>query len=429
MARSTVFRYKGRDLDPMQIGRDLGVRAVLTGRVLNRGDQLVIKVELADTSDGAHLWGENYNRSMSDIFAIEAEISREISEKLKLKLSGEQKRRLEKRHTEKASAYQLYLKGRYYWNKRTEEALQKSIEHFKEAIALDPGYALAYAGLADAYNILASYSAVPPRDSFQLAKQASSQALELDNSLAEAHVSLAAAKAWYDWDWAGAEQEYKRAIELNPGYATAYQWYALDLAAMGRMDEALPMIQRAAELDPLSLIINLNVARVLYFARQYDQAIAQSLKTLDMYPDFPLALRRLGQAYTQKKSYPQAIDAFRRGLVLNENDTETAAVLAHTYAVSGEPEEAEKILAQLKDVSREIYVSPYSIARVYTGLGNNEEALDWLEETYRQRHGILTYLKVEPVFDPLRDEPRFKELLDKMGLGAYVRTNKDSGLR
>ena len=418
MARSTVFRYKGRDVDPREVGQELGVRAVMTGRVFLRGDRLVIKAELVDTGDGAHLWGEQYNRTLEDIFTIEEEISREISDKLRLRLSGEQKRRLTKRHTDKTDAYQLYLRGRYYWNKRTEEGLQKGIDHFLQAIALDSNYALAYAGLADSYNLLASYSTLPPSEAFKVAKESAIRALEIDPSLAEAHVSLAATRTWFDWDWEGAELEYKRAIELNPSYATAYQWYALYLAGVGRVDEGLRMMERAQELDPLSLIINLNVARVQYFARDYDQAIEQCHRALEMYPDFALALRRLGQAYSQKLMYKEAIAVFQKAIASSENDSETMAALAHTYAVSGNRAEAERILAELVEMSKRIYVSPYSIARIHTGLGNKREALEWLDEACEQRHGILTYLKVEPVFDPLREDPGFVKLLNRMGLGA-----------
>jgi tetratricopeptide (TPR) repeat protein len=231
-------------------------------------------------------------------------------------------------------------------------------------------------------------------------------------------VSLAATRTWFDWDWEGAELEYKRAIELNPSYATAYQWYALYLAGVGRVDEALRMMERAQELDPLSLIINLNVARVQYFARDYDQAIEQCHRALEMYPDFALALRRLGQAYSQKRMYKEAITVFQKAIASSENDSETMAALAHTYAVSGNREEAERILAELVEMSKRIYVSPYSIARIHTDLGNKQEALKWLDEACEQRHGILTYLKVEPVFDPLREDPGFVKLLNRMGLGA-----------
>jgi TolB-like protein/Tfp pilus assembly protein PilF len=416
MARSTVFRYKGKETDPREVGQELGVRAVLTGRVFVRGDRLVIKAELVDTGDGAHLWGEQYNRTLEDIFTIEEEISREISDKLRLRLDGDQKRKLTKRHTDKTAAYQLYLRGRYYWNKRTEDGLKKGIDHFQQAIALDSNYALAYAGLADSYNLLASYSALPPSEAFKVAKEAAIRALQIDPSLAEAHVSLAATLTWYDWDWDSAELEYKRALELNPSYATAYQWYALYLAGMGRVEEGLRMMERAQELDPLSLIINLNVARVLYFARDYDRAIEECLRALEMYPEFTLALRRLGQAYSQKRMYKEAIEAFQKAIECSENDSETMAALAHTYAVSGNRAEAEKILSELIEMSKRLYVSPYSIARIHTGLGDKQRALESLEEAFEQRHGILAYLKVEPVFDSLRDEDRFVRLLSRMGL-------------
>jgi tetratricopeptide (TPR) repeat protein len=296
--------------------------------------------------------------------------------------------------------------------------LKRAIDHFQQAIDLDSNYALAFAGLADSYNLLASYSTLPPSEAFKVAKEAAIRALEIDPSLAEAHVSLAATRTWYDWDWEGAELEYKRALELNPSYATAYQWYALYLAGMDRVDEGLRMIERAHELDPLSLIINLNVARVLYFARDYDRAIEQCGRALEMYPDFTLALRRLGQAYSQKRMYKEAIEVFQQAIDLSENDSETMAALAHTYAVSGLRAEAERILRELVAMSGRIYVSPYSIARIHTGLDNKKEALDWLEEAFEQRHGILSYLKVEPVFDSLRGEDRFVRLLSRMGLAA-----------
>jgi eukaryotic-like serine/threonine-protein kinase len=414
MARSTVFRYKGRDVDPLQIGSELEVRAALVGRVLQRGARLVIKVELVDTSDGAQLWGEQYNRKLEDIFAIEEEISKEISEKLRLRLTGEQKKKLSKRHTENTEAYQLYLKGRYHWNRRTEDALMKSIEYFERAISTDPVYALAYAGLADAYSLLPSYSRLLPAETFPIAKLAAAKALELDDTLAEAHTSLAHVRFWYDWDWSASEAEFKRAVELNPGYATAHLWYALYLAAMERLAEALVEIQDAKMMDPLSLIINLNEARLLFFARKYDQALAVCRKTMELYPDFALAHRRLGLILHEKGMYKEAIEEFSRALALAENDTETAAALGHAYAASGAAGEATRILEQLLAATKQGYVSPYSMTRIYIGLGDHEQSLAWLEKTYEERHGILVYLKVEPLFDPLRTDPRFKDLLDRM---------------
>src|SRR6185503_3525920 len=273
MARSTVFRYKGKEVDPQEVGRSLGVRAVLAGRMLQRGETLIIKVELVDTSDGSHLWGEQYNRKLADIFTIEEEISSVISEKLRLKLDSAQKKKLARRHTENTEAYQLYLKGRYYWNKRTADGIKKGIEYFNQAIDSDPNYALAYAGVADSYNILASYSTIAPKDAFPRSKAAARTALELDDKLSEGYASLAFAIFGYDWNWTEAERAFKRAIDLNPGYGSAHQWYGLFLAAMDRMSEAFAEVKIAEELDPLSLPVNTNAGWLLYLSRRYDEAI------------------------------------------------------------------------------------------------------------------------------------------------------------
>jgi serine/threonine-protein kinase len=416
MARSTVFRYKGKEVDPQQMGRELGVRALVTGRVLQRGEMLVIKVEMVDTQDGSHLWGEQYNRKLSDIFTIEEEISSVISEKLRLKLSGAQKKQLTKRYTENTEAYQLYLKGRYYWNRRTAEGLKKGIEYFHEAIENDPNYALAYAGLADSYNILASYSALAPRDAFPRAKAAATKALEMDEKLAEAHASLAFAKFGYDWDWREAEKAFKRGLELNPGYATAHQWYALFLAAMNRMDEAIAGINRAKELDPLSLPINTNAGWIFYLARRFDEAIEMYEKTLELEPDFTLAHRRLGQAYEQKLMYTEARREFEKCATLSADDTETMAALGHLYAIAGEQERARQVMDDLIASSKKRYIPSYLIAIILMGLGDIDATFEWLEKAYDEQYGFLAYLGVGPIFDPIRRDPRYRELARRVGL-------------
>lgn len=417
MARSTVFRYKGRDsIDPREVGYELGVRAVLVGRVLHRGDSLVIKVELVDTNDGSHLWGANYNKRWSDIFSIEEEISREISDALKLKLTRAQKKGLARRYTENAEAYQLYLKGRYHWNKRTEDGIRKSIEYFEQAIALDRKYALAYAGLADAYNLMASYSAKPLATPFLRAKATALKALSLDDRLAEAHAALAAVKLWREFDWEGGERGFRKAIELNPSYSTAHLWLSLYLAAVEKMDEALSEIRLAHELDPLSRVINLNLARVFYFARQYDESIDQCRKTIEMYPEYLIAHRRLGIAYGEKRMFEEAESEFKKALAISENDTETMSAMSYTYAASGRIEDARKILERVNALAKNAYVSPYSLARIHVGLGEIDWAFECLETTYKARHGILTYLKVEAAFDRLRSDSRFADLLLRMGL-------------
>ncbi len=286
LARSTVFAYKGRENDARKVGRELNVDTVLLGRLTQRGDTLMIQTDLVKVADGSELWGQQYDRKLSDILTVQGEIAKQISENLRLKLTGEERRQLVKQYTENSQAYQAYLKGRYYWNRRTEEGFQKGVKYFQEAIENDPNYALAFAGLADSYDLLPRYGFLAPNEGYPEAKEAAIKALELDDTLAEAHASLGYAEVNYDWDWAGGEKEFKRAIELNPGYATAHHWYALYLAASGRLDEATSEIKRAQELDPLSLIINSNLGRILYFARKYDQAIEQFRKTIELDPNF-----------------------------------------------------------------------------------------------------------------------------------------------
>jgi len=417
MARSTVFRYQGKDpQDAQQVGHELGVRAVLNGRLLKRGDSLIVKLELVDTNDGSHLWGEQYTREMADIFTLEREISTEISEHLRLKLNSAQKKSLTKGCTENSEAYQLYLKGRYHWNKRTEEGIKKSIEYFEQAITRDRKFALAYAGLADSYNLMASYSTKPLATPFLRAKATALKALSLDDKLAEAHAALAAVKLWREFDWDGAEQGWRKAMELNPSYATAHLWLALYLAANERMDEALSEIRLALDLDPLSRVINLNLARILHFARQFDDAIRQCRKTIDMYPDYLIAHRRLGMSYGEKGMFEEAEAEFKKALAISEDDSETMSAMAYAYAADGRIDDASKILERLNEIAKGTYVSPYSLARVHIGLGQIDEAFECLEKTYQERHGILTYLKVEPIFDRLRADSRFSDLLRRMGL-------------
>jgi serine/threonine protein kinase/Tfp pilus assembly protein PilF len=416
MARSTVFRYKGGEVDPQVVGRELGVRAVLTGRVLQRGELLIIKAEMADAEDGSHLWGEQYSRKLSDIFTIEEEISREISEKLRLKLSGAEKKQLSKRYTENSEAYQLYLKGRFHWNKRTEEGLKKGIDYFKLAIESDSGYALAYAGLADSYNILASYSAVAPKDAFPMAKSAASRALELDSELAEAHTSMAFARFGYDWKWTESEREFKRALKLNPGYAMARNWYAVTVVAQGRFEEAFDQINRARELDPLSLPINTNAGWLLHLARRYDEAIEQYLKTIELDEGFGLAHRRLGQTYEQTHQYNEAVIEFQKAIKLSGEDVELLSARGHFYAMLGESEKAKEVLALLEERATSTYVPAYLVARVHLGFGDNDRVFEWLNKACDERYGYLAYLNVDPMFDSVRSDSRFAELVRRVGL-------------
>jgi serine/threonine-protein kinase len=418
MARSTVFRYKGKEVDPKEAGHDLGVRAVLTGRMFQRGDTLIIKVELVDTSDGSHLWGEQYNRKLADIFNIEEEISSVISEKLRLKLDSTQKKKLARRHTENTEAYQLYLKGRYYWNKRTAEGIKKGIEYFNQAIDSDPNYALAYAGIADSYNILASYSTIAPKDAFPRSKAAARTALELDDKLSEGYASLAFAIFGYDWNWTEAERAFKRAIELNPGYGSAHQWYALFLAAMDRMSEAFAEVKIAEELDPLSLPVNTNVGWLFYLSRSYDEAIETYDKILELDADFILAHRRLGQVYVEKRMYEEAIREFEKCLAPSREDAESLAWLGHAYAASGDTDRARQIIDEMNLLGKSRYVSSYLMAIIRIGMGETDLAFELLEKACEERYGFLAYLKVSPIFDPLRADERFQKLVASVGLAA-----------
>ncbi|MGA9771763.1 MAG: protein kinase [Blastocatellia bacterium] len=418
MARSTVFRYKGKEVDPKEAGHDLGVRAVLAGRMFQRGDTLIIKVELVDTADGSHIWGEQYNRKLADIFNIEEEISSVISDKLRLKLDGAQKKKLARRHTENTEAYQLYLKGRYYWNKRTAEGIKKGIEYFNQAIDSDPNYALAYAGIADSYNILASYSTIAPKDAFPRSKAAARTALELDDKLAEGYASLAFATFGYDWNWSEAERAFRRAIELNPGYGTAHQWYALYLAAMNRMDEAFAEVKTAEELDPLSLPVNTNVGWLFYLTRRYDEAIEAYNKILELDAEFILAHRRLGQVYIEKRMYEEAIREFEKCLAPSREDAESLAWLGHAYAASGARDRAMQIIDEMNRLAKNRYVSSYLMAIIRIGLEETELAFELLEKAYEERYGFLAYMMVSPIFDPLRADERFQTLAARVGLAV-----------
>jgi eukaryotic-like serine/threonine-protein kinase len=417
MARSTIFRYKDKEVDPLEVGQELNVRAVLTGRVLHLGDKMVIQAELVDAFDGSRLWGDQYNRQWADVFAIQEEIAREISEKLRFKLTGEEQRQLTKRHTDNPEAYRLYLKGRYCWNKRTPEGSKKGIEHFKAAIDLDSGYALAYAGLADSYNVLGNYGDLPPRDAFPRAKTAATKALRIDETLAEARSALAYALNGYDWNWEAAAAEFKRAIELKPNYATAHYSYAIThLAALGKLDEAISEMMEAKELDPLSLIINTNLGWVLYFARRYDEAIKQIHKALEIDENFNVAYFKLGQVYERLGKYDEAIELYLKAQQLSGGNLWINQGLGHALAMTGRRDEALRLLDELKELSAKRYVSPYIFAEIYRGLGEIDLTFEWLEKAFEDRTDWLVWLGVEPALDPLRSDPRFTDLISRVGL-------------
>jgi serine/threonine protein kinase len=415
MAHSTVFRYKGQEIDPRQVGSELKVHAVLIGRVLQRGNRLNIRAELVDVRDGARLWGEHYDRSLADIFAVQEEIAREIYENLRLKLTGEEKQRLIKRPTENNLAYHAYLKGRYCWNKRTNEWLEKGMEHFQEAIELDSNYAAAYAGLSDSYTLLVIKEALPPSDGFSRAKAAATTALRIDESLAEAHASLAHAML-HNWEWTSAETEFKKAIEINPAYPSAHHWYSEYWEATGYLDKAIAEAKTAQELDPLSLITNVHLADLLYFARRYEESVEQAMKTLDFDQNFAPAHQTLARAYAEMGMYEEALSELQITLQLRQDSMECAWLMGHIYAVSGRTDEARDVLDQLIEQSMNRYVSPCGLAFIHVGLGETDQAFTWLEKAYEQHCGELFDLKVEPKYDSLRSDPRFRHLLERIGL-------------
>jgi TolB-like protein/Flp pilus assembly protein TadD len=415
MARSTMFRFKGRDADPQAVGRELNVRAVVTGRVSQRGDTLLVQTELVDAANGWLLWAERYNRKVEDVFAVHEAIAREIAEKLQVRLTGEEQKRLTKRQTDDPAAYQLYLKGRFYWNKRNADATRKGIEYFRQAIEQDPGYALAYVGLADSYNILGFYSVVAPRDANPKAKAAARRALELDDGLAEAHASLGYALHYYDWDWAGAERAFRKAIELNPNYPTAHHWYAIYLAERGRFQEADEEIRRALEADPLSLVINTAVAWNHYFERRFAESVAEFQKALELDPSFVVAHVWLAQTLQQLSRHDEAVEECRKALALAPLDPFAIGALGVVVAAAGRREEAGSILERLAELARRRYVSPYYFAEIHLALGEIDETFAWLERSFADRATPLVLLAVDPRLDPIRSDPRFAELMCRVG--------------
>ncbi|MCI0618176.1 protein kinase, partial [bacterium] len=415
MARGTVFTYKGKEVDPRKVGRDLNVDAVVTGSVNQQENTLIIRADLVQVSDGTQLWGQQYNRNLADILAVQSDISKEISEQLRLKLSGEEQKKLTKQYTENNEAYQLYLKGRYYWNKRTEEGLKKGIEYFQQAIQKDPKYALAYAGIADCYVVLADYGIIPSREAIPKTKEATMKTLELDDTLAEAHTNLANVHE-FEWNWKEAEKEYKRSIELNPNYATAHHWYSNYLSYMGRSEEGIAEIKRAQELDPLSLIINGSVADLYFDARRYDEAIEQYQKSIEMEPNFANVHSQLARAYRQKGMYKEALAAIEKEHEISRDNLDYSNSCAQLYAVWGKKEEAKKFLQEVLELSRKQYVSPVAIASIYNLLGEKDQAFEWLEKGYQEHSIRMAYLKIAVNFESLHGDPRFQDLLRRVGL-------------
>jgi TolB-like protein/Tfp pilus assembly protein PilF len=417
MAWSTVARFRGKEHDALEAGRDLGVRAVFAGRMYQFEDNLVIRTELVDTRDGSQIWGAQYRRKLDDLFTIEQEISQEICEHLRLRLNEEERKRLARRYTENAEAYQAYLRGRYYWNQRNAKALKKAVESFEEAIRLDDRYALAYAGLADCYCLISIYGAAPPKAVMPRAKAVATKALEIDEGLAEAHTSLAAALAWFDWDWEASEREFKNAIELNPSYAVAHHWYgSVLLMAMCEFDEAIAAELRALELEPLSLVVNSNLGYICNHAGRYDEAVEHLRRTLHMDDGFVYARFHLGLSYAHLGRFDEAIaelqlaidNAGGRGALIQ-------SALGYVYGAAGRREEAMKLLDELQTFPMNRDVSPFSLAMVHAGLGNKDQALKWLESACEERYNWVIWLRSEPMFKSLRGEAKFLELVRMIG--------------
>lgn len=412
---STVLRYQGTEIDPIRIGSELGVNAVLSGRIVQHGESLTISAELTDVRNNKLLWGEQYDRKISELLTTQREIAREIVDKLRLRVSGDEKG-LAKRYTESNEAYQLYLKGRFYWNKRTEESLKKAIDFFDQAIEIDPSFALAYAGLADCYVVPAIQ--MPPRVSMPKAKASAMRALEIDDTLAEAHTSLARVYMSYEWNWPQAEKEFKRAIELDPRYAVAHEWYGGYFEATGNHAAAIEERKTALELDPLSLIINFELGQAYYYARDYDRAIDQYRKTIDMDPGFPPSYQFLAACYEQKGQLDEAIAHYKVSPMINRGGewTFTKGGLGHAYAVKGQKQDAFRMISELQELSRDQFVPASSIALIYAGLGMNDEAFNWLEKGYEAHEFQLQWLAIEPRWDSLRTDPRFADLIRRIGL-------------
>ncbi len=418
ISRTSSMEYKDTHKSLSQIARDLNVDAVVEGTVLRSGNQVRITAELVQTATDRHLWAETYESQLGDVLGLQSRVASAIVNEIRVNLTPEEKHRLASSRPVSGESYEDYLKGRYYWNKRSQEGLTKAIEYFQLAIEKDPNYALAYAGLADCYSIIGSaiVGTVPSQDVAPKAKDAAVKALQLDDTLAEAQTSLATVRFNYDWDWAGAASGFQRSIELNPSYATAYQRYSLYLMAMGRTNESLAEMTRARELDPLSISMNFSLGWRLYMARKYDQAIEQLQNTLEMDPDFALPRMVLGQAYEQKKAFPQALAELQKAVRISHDSPQMLGALGHAYGASGNRSEAEKVLAKLMEQSRKQYVSPFYVAIVYVGLAENDKAVDWLEKAYTDRSNAIVFSKVDPQLDPLRSTPRFQPLLHRLGL-------------
>ena len=415
-ARSAVFRYKGSAPDPQRVGQDLRVRAVLSGRLLQRGDTLVVRTELMDVANGSQLWGQEYSRKLTDVIALQDDLSNEISERLRLRLTTEEKQKLTKRYTEDPEAYQLYLRGRYYWNKRNPDGIVKAKEQLQQAIDKDPGYALAYAGLADVYSQASFLNVMRPSDAMPKAKASAQRALEIDPDLADAHVSLAYASFTYDWDWPAATTHFERALALNRLAVENHSYYPFYLTVGGRYAEAVAAARGALERNPVSASMSHTLAVQLALSRQYDAAIEECRRTLDLDPNFGLAYDVMAANFAGKGMFREALSSIQKATALSPGNVISRATLGYVLANLEQRQEALQILEQLAASSKQRYTPAQAFAIVYTGLGDKDQAFAWLDKAYEERSNRLAYLKVEPTWDPIRSDPRFDELLRRIGL-------------
>jgi len=416
ISRTSAMQYKGARKSLPQIARELNVDAVIEGSLVRSGDRIRIAAQLIHATTDQHLWAESYERDFRDILSLQAEIARQVANQVRIILTPEEQASLGQARQVNPEAHELYLKGRYFWSKRTEDSVRKALSCFQQAVGLDPTYAQGYAGIADSYNILGYYNAQPPNDAYPKAKAAALRAIELDKSLAEPHAALGVVKRDFEWDWSGAEDEFQRAIALNPGYVEAHHWRSTLLSMRGRHAEAVCEKQKALAMDPLSVVMRTDLGRMFYFSRHYDQAIAQYRSTLDMDPDFLFARLWLAQAYEQEQKFDAAITELQTATRIAPHNTYALARLGQGYAMTGMQGDARIVLKQLQEISGRAYVSPFDVALVYIGLDKIDQALEWLQKALAARSLWLGYLKVEPQFDRLRADPRFQTLVRAVGL-------------
>lgn len=422
IARTTMNQYKGTKKNIEQIGRELTVDYLLEGSVRRTSQRVRITAQLIKVSDQTHLWAESYERAVEDVLAIQIEVAERIARSLTVELLPTEHAALARTATASAAAHDAYLRGRYCWNKRSEENFVKAIEYFQQAVELDPEYAGAYAGLADCYDTLGWYGGMPAGEAYQKARDAAQRALQINEGLAEAHAALAYGMQFHEWNWPEIEKEYQRALELDPNYLTAHHWYALFLSAMARFEEAETHMRCALELDPLSPVLNSHLGWIYYFARQNERAIEQLQETVEMDPQFAVGRCFLGLAYERRKKYPAAIKEFKAARELSKGHPLAIASLSHAYGLSGKKTEARKYLEELREASRQRHVSPYFFGLAYTGMGDKEQAFEWLEKAYQERSGWLGNLNVEPGLDRLRSDRRFADLVRRVGLPVHPKS-------